>query len=134
MRRCLRSALSIACLAGLAACNNGELPPDYSPKYVRVPVVTPDDPYRTKYILAPEACLHKDPKAPDKLPPGCANNYNLMQMTEQKRDLTQGRKTGPADAKASVDAAQKYYNRNSDPKAPDQPPNTNMSPPASPAR
>jgi hypothetical protein len=42
------------------------------------------------------------------LPSGCANNLNLMQMVEQRQDLTQGRATGPTMAAPVGRAAQVY--------------------------
>ncbi|KAF1024354.1 MAG: hypothetical protein GAK37_03139 [Pseudomonas sp.] len=42
------------------------------------------------------------------LPLGCANNLNLMQMVEQRQDLTRGRTTGPAMAAPVGRAAQVY--------------------------
>src|SRR6516225_7083680 len=100
---------AIALLA-LAAC--AELPPDYSPHFAQAPVVSPTRPDRVvRYELMPEACLVPDPtdtQLGPRLPPGCANNANLLTMVEQKRDVVHGRKLGPAPAAPSARAAQRY--------------------------
>jgi hypothetical protein len=86
--------------------------PDYSPRYVRVPVYSTARPDRVVgYELVPESCLTPDPTDTElgpRLPPGCANDANLLAMIERKRDLVQGRKLGPAPALPSARAAQKY--------------------------
>lgn len=97
---------AIAVLA-LAAC--ADLPPDYSPNFAQVPVVSPDRVVR--YQLVPESCLVPDPtdtQLAPRLPPGCANNVNLLAMVEQKRDVVHGRKLGAAPAAPSARAAQRY--------------------------
>jgi hypothetical protein len=104
----LSACLAVALLP-LAAC--AQLPPDYSPNYVYVPVASPGRPDRVHYVLAPEACLVADPT--DKLlgprvPPGCANSANLLAMVEHKQDVVRGRKLGPAPAAPSARAAQRY--------------------------
>jgi hypothetical protein len=86
-------------------------PPDYSPNYTRVSVVSEDG--HTKRALVPEACITPDDQSPadtgpERLPPGCANNYNLQQMAARKRDLTKGRALGPAPAAPTARAAQRY--------------------------
>ena len=94
-------------LLALAAC--ADLPPDYSPNFAQVPVVSPDRGVR--YGLVPEACLVRDPtdtQLGPRLPPGCANNANLAAMVEKKRDVVHGRKLGAAPAAPSARAAQKY--------------------------
>ncbi|MGB0087583.1 MAG: hypothetical protein WBP94_19675 [Rhodomicrobiaceae bacterium] len=85
--------------------------PDYSPEYAYVNIVS--DTGRQKRVLVPEACLAPaTPSAadggPPHLPPGCANNYNLERMVERKKDLTRGRKLGPAAAAPAARAAQTY--------------------------
>ncbi len=85
--------------------------PDYSPDYTYINVVSPDG--RTKRILVPEACLAEDTQSaadtgPKRLPPGCANNYNLQRMAARKRDLTRGGPLGPAPAAPAARAAQDY--------------------------
>lgn len=122
----LRSAalVAVACLLGACKEYGPEAgltaPPDYSPRYTHVTVV--NERGRTKRVLAPEACLTPDERTPaetattkvpadpggDRVPPGCANNYNLQRMAERKRDLTQGRPLGPAPAAPAARAAQKY--------------------------
>jgi hypothetical protein len=86
-------------------------PPDYSPNHTRIKVVS--DSGREKTKLVPEACLAQDEQSaadygPSRLPPGCANNYNLQRMVESKRDVTHGRRLGPAPAAPASRAAQEY--------------------------
>jgi hypothetical protein len=112
----LRFTCKIGWLGSLlfvAACQ-AQLPPDYSPDYVRVPVASEEYPNKVKRVLIPKACLNPDPTADDifgeKIPPGCANAYNLQRMAERKGDLFHGRNLSPAPAAPSVRAAQKYLN------------------------
>jgi hypothetical protein len=98
-----------AILLGCSAC--AQLPPDYSPNYHYIPVVA-DGSGRVRYVLAPDACLTPDPTdnrlgAP-RLPPGCANAYNLQRMADRQGDLVRGRPLGPAPASPAARAAQKY--------------------------
>lgn len=113
----LRPTALVAAVCLLAACNEYgpeaglTTPPDYSPRYTHVTAVSESG--RAKRVLAPEACLTPDERSradtgPDRLPPGCANNYNLQRMAERKRDLTQGRRLGPAPAAPASRAAQRY--------------------------
>jgi hypothetical protein len=99
-----------AVLLGIEGCS--QLPPDYSPHYGYVPVVSPQRPDRIRYVLVPDACRVADPTDPGYfgplLPPGCANAYNLQRMAERERDLVRGRPLGAAPAAPSVRAAQKY--------------------------
>jgi hypothetical protein len=104
----VRVCLAMA-LLGLAAC--ARLPPDYSPHYSYIPVASPGRPDRVRYVLVPDACLVPD--ATDtllgpRLPPGCANAYNLERMAERQHDLVEGRQLGPAPALPSARAAQRY--------------------------
>jgi hypothetical protein len=110
-----RSSILFACLGGavllgLSGC--AELPPDVSPNYIKVPIVSPDHPGKVKHVLVPEACLDKDPSAysalGETLPPGCANAYNLQRMTERKSDVVHGRPLGKASGVTTAKAAQKY--------------------------
>lgn len=106
-------------LATVAACN---LPPDYAPDYVQMPVVGPD--HRLRTALVPEACLIPDPtdkQLGPRLPPGCANNANLVAMAERKGDLVEGRRLGPAPAAPAARAAQKYIYAKPAPPAPQNP-------------
>ena len=107
---CGRLAGSAIAFLALAAC--AELPPDYSPHFVQAPVVSPARPGRaSRYELVPEACLVPDPTDTElgpRLPPGCANNANLLTMAERKRDVVHGRKLGAAPAAPSARAAQRY--------------------------
>jgi type IV pilus biogenesis protein CpaD/CtpE len=91
---------------------------DYSPNYSYVNVASNDG--RTKRVLAPDACLTGDTSAPvdagpPRLPPGCANNFNLQRMAERKRDLTHGRPLGPAPGEPAARAAQRYLDGNQPP-------------------
>jgi hypothetical protein len=106
-RRFCRVAGSAIALLGLAAC--ADLPPDYSPNFAQVPVASRDRVAR--YQLVPESCLVPDPtdtQLGPRLPPGCANNANLLAMVEKKRDVVRGRKLGAAPAAPSARAAQRY--------------------------
>jgi type IV pilus biogenesis protein CpaD/CtpE len=113
----LRSAALVAAACLLSACREYgpetglATPPDYSARYTHVTVMNEQG--RAKRVLAPEACLTPDEQSPAdtgeaRVPPGCANNYNLQRMAERKRDLTQGRRLGPAPAAPASRAAQRY--------------------------
>ena len=111
-----RSAAMLAATMALGGCLEKEpeaslTPPDYSPNYTKVTVLRPDG--RTKSALVPEACLTPDDQSPadegeKRLPPGCANNYNLQRMAERKRDLVKGRPADAAPAAPAARAAQNY--------------------------
>jgi hypothetical protein len=106
----VRHACTIAALLATVSC--APLPPDHSPDYHYVPVVSPDAPYRTHYALVPDACLTPDPTDNGLLgphiPPGCANAHNLLVMAEHQRDVVKGRRLGQAPGVTSARAAQKY--------------------------
>jgi hypothetical protein len=109
----VRLTASLLAAAALPAC--AQIPPDYSPDYVEVPVMSRNHPDRVShYELVPKACLVADPTATatglgtSRLPPGCANNANLLAMVERKKDVVKGRKLGAAPAAPSARAAQKY--------------------------
>jgi hypothetical protein len=108
----LLTVSALAVLSPQAYAQYAPVPPDYSPRYVRVPVYSTARPDRIAgYQLVPESCLTPDPTDTElgsRLPPGCANDANLLGMIESKRDLVQGRKLGPAPALPSARAAQKY--------------------------
>jgi hypothetical protein len=92
-------------------------PPDYSPDYAYIKLVSEDG--RTRRVLVPEACLRSDERSPadagpQRLPPGCANNYNLERMVERKSDLTRGRPLSPAPGAPSARAAQNYIDGKKD--------------------
>jgi hypothetical protein len=118
MRGSIISLAGAATLAmTLAGCMHtpfpdySELPPDYSPRYTSVAVVTPSG--REKRVLVPEACITPDQESEaemgaPRIAPGCANNYNLQRMVERKHDLTQGRKLDKAPAAPAARAAQRY--------------------------
>lgn len=111
----LRGCLAVALLT-MVSCT--QLPPDVSPDYHYVPVVSPypnyGPPTRTRYALLPDACLVPDPTDPvflgPHIPPGCANAHNLEFMVERKHDLLKGRPLGKAPGVTSARAAQKYLN------------------------
>jgi hypothetical protein len=107
----LRLTASLLAAAAVQAC--AQIPPDYSPDYVQVPVMSRNHPDRVShYELVPKACLVPDPTdtglGGSRLPPGCANNANLLAMVERKKDVVKGRKLGAAPAAPSARAAQKY--------------------------
>lgn len=109
--RFLRMTAPMLAVVALPAC--AQLPPDYSPHYVRVPVQSQKHPGRIDhYELVPEACLVPDPSdtglGGSRLPPGCANAANLLAMVERKGDVVQGRKLGTGPASPSARAAQRY--------------------------
>lgn len=116
----MRTVLHFATLAAVSvvfsACRHevpeaSLVPPDYSPHYTHVGVISQDG--YEKRVLVPEACLTPDAQSPadigpERVPPGCANNYNLQRMADRKRDLRHGRPLGPAPAAAAARAAQRY--------------------------
>jgi hypothetical protein len=118
MRRSMIALGGAATLAMmLAGCMHtpfpdySEVPPDYSHRYTSVAVVTPSG--REKRVLVPEACITPDQVSEaeigePRIPPGCANNYNIQQMAERKRDLTRGRKLDKASGGPVARAAQRY--------------------------
>ncbi len=66
-------------------------------------------------LLVPDACrrVSEEGQPVDEremlpLPPGCANNANLLQMVERRGDLLRGRQTGPTLAAPVGRAAQSY--------------------------
>jgi len=59
--------------------------------------------------LVPRACLADDVQGDvARLPPGCANALNLMQMVERPADLRQGRQMGPAYGAPAAQAIERY--------------------------
>lgn len=105
-----RTSALMLLLVTLSGCQTHLAPASYSPDYTRL--IGADG--RTR--LLPRECLK--PPAEDSiglgddfkplLAPGCANNLLLMQMVEQRSDLTQGRMTGPTMAAPVGRAAQVY--------------------------
>jgi hypothetical protein len=99
MRRLHTLALAAFLLGGCA-----QIPSVPSSEFVTVPVPVTDRYRITRMhaVTSPEACLTPDPTAEpmfgQNLPPGCANAYNLMRMTEHQEDLVRGRKLGAAPA------------------------------------
>ena len=106
--------LAAAAVAVMAVSACAPLPPEYSPHYVQVPVESERHPGRVHYELVPEACLNPDLSdtglGGPRLPPGCANNANLLAMAERKKDVVTGRKLGPAPGGPSARAADAYLN------------------------
>ena len=112
----LRSTAILIAALTAGSCRDFEpepslAPPDYSPQFTKVAVVRDDG--REKHVLVPEACLSPGDQSPadygpERLPPGCANNYNLQKMAARKRDLVKGRPLGPAPAAPAARAAQQY--------------------------
>ncbi|MDD1510204.1 hypothetical protein [Pseudomonas sp. CNPSo 3701] len=103
-----RMGLLSACLL-LGACQTELKAPRYSPGYQTVV----DGNGQT--LLVPDACrrVTNDGQPVDErellpLPPGCANNANLLQMVERRGDLLRGRQTGPTLAAPVGRAAQSY--------------------------
>ena len=97
-------------LCTLSGCQTHLPPASYSPDYTTL--IGADG----RAQVLPRECLK--PPAEDSiglgedfkplLAPGCANNLLLMQMVEQRSDLTQGRTTGPTMAAPVGRAAQIY--------------------------
>jgi hypothetical protein len=113
MKRCLPwFRLPLAALPLLAGCTH--FPADSTSRYSYVPVGSHDGSAvpRTHYILWPDACRSDEPPTDPPLgngpPPGCANDYNLLHMTEREGDLVRGRRLGAAPAAPSARAAAKY--------------------------
>ena len=100
----------------LSGCQNATErdPLPYSPNYHMVQApgpVTKGYEKQTAGRLVPDACVTPDvTEDPMYLPPGCANNMNLLLMAERQNDLIQGRKTGPAMAAPVVRAARNSIN------------------------
>jgi len=94
----------------LAGCKTHLDPVSYSPDYQAIPGAD------GRVEVTPIECLK--PSAPDEfglaedyrptLALGCANALNLLQMVEQRQDVTQGRATGPTMAAPVGRAAQVY--------------------------
>lgn len=94
----------------LLGCKTHLEPIYYSSEYRVVPTPDAGTRLQTSQCLQPaakdELGLEEDFKPTLAL--GCANNLNLMQMVEQREDLTQGRRTGPTMAAPVGRAAQVY--------------------------
>jgi hypothetical protein len=112
MSKLLRLAAAAVAVMAVPAC--APLPPEYSSHYVQVPVESQKHPGKVTYVLVPEACLNPDPSdtglGGPRLPPGCANNANLLAMAERKKDLVAGRHLGPAQGGPPAKAADAYLN------------------------
>jgi hypothetical protein len=98
----------------LALCGCADIPPDREATYSYIAVPSPKRPYRVRYVLMPDSCYTPDPTAAIPtgvlLPPGCANDINLLRMTERERDLVEGRRLGRAVSAPTARAAQRYIN------------------------
>lgn len=105
-------ALAVAFVALSAFDDHAPLPPDYSPNYSYIDVVTPNG--RVKRVLVPDACMTEAEEPlvgigeERMLPPGCANAFNLQRMVARKKDLVQGRRMGRAPMATTARAASKY--------------------------
>ncbi|MFJ3007447.1 hypothetical protein [Pseudomonas fluorescens] len=107
---CSQPLLFCLTLTLLAGCKTHLAPASYSPDYEATR--GPDG----RVELTPVECLKPSPTdefglAEDyqrPLPPGCATALNLLQMVEQRKDLTQGRVTGTTMAAPVGRAAQVY--------------------------
>jgi hypothetical protein len=116
MRGLLISLGGVAIATMLAGCvhefpDYSELPPDYSPRYTTISVLTPSG--REKKVIVPEACLTPDQESdaemgPPRIAPGCANNWNTLQMAEKKKDVLRGRRMDKAPAVTVARPAQRY--------------------------
>jgi hypothetical protein len=110
----LRLGVLAAAFTGLSAFDNPpNLPPEYSPNYSYIDVVTPNG--KVKRVLVPDACMTA-PEEPSPaglgeermLPSGCANAYNLQRMVARKKDLVEGRRISRAPMAPAARAATKY--------------------------
>lgn len=109
MRRILLSSAGVALTLLAGGCVR--YPSDYSPHYQSVPLGLSAASGRERHVSVPDACLayaEEIGPAGERLPAGCANAINLMQMVESERDLFRGRKLGPAPAAPAATAAQRY--------------------------
>jgi hypothetical protein len=111
-RQMFRPNVLALCASLLGGC--AQIPAAPSSRFVSVPVPVTDRYGITRMHPEawPEACLIPDPTTQpllgEQLPPGCANNYNLLHMTESQGDLVRGRRLGAAPAAPAVRAAQRY--------------------------
>ncbi len=103
-----RLGLLSTCLL-ISACQTELHAPSYSPGYQTIVDAN------GQTLLVPDACrrVTEEGHAVDErellpLPPGCANNANLLQMVERRGDLLRGRQTGPTLAAPVGRAAQSY--------------------------
>ncbi len=119
MHRFIIQSAAILAATLLAGCREEldvaltEPPPAYSSDYTYIDVVSENG--KVKRVLVPEACLTENNSYSanlglSRLPPGCANNYNLQRMAERKGDLLHGRPLGPAPAAPAASAARRYIN------------------------
>ena len=103
---------ALALLAVLGGCAQLPSPPSSEFTTVSVPITDRHGITRMHAVTWPEACLDPDPTTEPilgpTLPPGCANSYNLLRMTEHQEDLARGRRLGAAPAAPAVRAAQRY--------------------------
>lgn len=110
-------------LTALGASGCMQTPGDYSPNYSYVSVVSEKNPGRVKKALVPNSCFGAseaedvDRDGKSRLPPGCANAFNLQRMAERESDLVHGRPLGKASGAVSARAAQKYLNKEGSPLA-----------------
>ena len=103
-----RLGLLSTCLL-ISACQTELLAPSYSPGYQTIVDAN------GQTLFVPDACrrVTEEGQPVDErellpLPPGCANNANLLQMVERRGDLRRGRQSGPTLAAPVGRAAQSY--------------------------
>lgn len=111
----LRFGCAVAAFVGLSGFDDEpKMPPEYSPNYTYVDVEAPDG--RLKHVLVPDACMAEEEEEPmakmgeRRLPPGCANAFNLQRMVERRQDLVKGRAMGRAPVTPAARAAVRYQN------------------------
>ncbi|MFF7707076.1 hypothetical protein [Pseudomonas sp. NPDC007930] len=104
-----RTAIYLAC-ALLGGCQTHLPPASYSPHYQGFTDANGHSGLMPVQCLAPAAddLIGLGDDYQPKLAPGCANNLVLLQMVESRRDLQQGRATGPTMAAPVGRAAQVY--------------------------
>lgn len=103
MSGAMRSVMVVCLLGALYGCTTmGES--GYSSRML--PVTTPG---AAGYGYIPQACLADDmPGSVARLPPGCANELNLVAMAVNKEDLHHGQEMGPAMVAPAVNAVERY--------------------------
>ena len=109
MSGAMRSVMVVCLLGTLYGCTSMS-ESGYSSRML--PVTTPG---AAGYGYIPQACLADDtPGSEARLPPGCANELNLVAMTVNKEDLHRGQEMGPAMVAPAVIAVERYLGVRSD--------------------
>jgi len=111
VRHLLVSWAAIAALLPAGGCVR--YPADYSSHYQAVSLGPPATRGgRERLAVVPDACLVAEPTDvkldQGRLPPGCANAHNLLELAERKGDLVHGRPLGPASAGPAARATERY--------------------------